>query len=431
MRIGKYFPLKLTLLIWIPALLLLPFGRYGRFEAFVITIFFLTVFIIVCIGTIQEFRGKRFILIRRKLRQMNQYKMQKSIDICAIFSLVGIVLLAIDRIYIKGIDYSAGLRVARYAWLHSEVGSTPIGKIANIIIPFYSVALYFTYINFEKITKRTTKFLGIFSGVGVPFIHAILNGGRSNILILLIYLLVLSSIRKAFGLRMIPAFKHKKILITGAALIMFAYVLSVFMSSASLGGYSLLEQLNAQLYSLGGKAPDTGRLSSLLIIILLFFSYAYHGSWILGSYATIYKAVNDGSYTGSFISSITGVFGFVPNTYSSDLWGGAFLNFPGAFYHDYGIVGVFVSAVLLGFLLGYFSVLLCQVQTISIVELLMLITVFSVSYFSGIVYLFGLQYFIFILYAFIVFDIIQKIRFGSIDYSPIVDDDIIYLEDCR
>ena len=413
----EYIPVIIFILIWIPSFLLSKYAITGVNKVIIFNLFYVLLFFIVTIFSIYTFKDKKIVMLKKRLKKINKETVIKIIKWTALLAIIGIIFLGIDRVFIKRINYAAGLRSARYQWLQSEVSSSLLGKIGNLFIPFSYVSLYFSYLNWELI-KSFIRYFGILIGFLIPLIHAILNGGRSNLLILLIFVLSISLIRKFANKTFFPKVRNKKIIIITFSLIIVIYVLSIFNSSADLGGVSQKAYLYTLFSSLGGKI-DLSNISKLGLSFLSLIVYIYHGTWITGSYLTEFINMRNGYYTSSAITELLNIIGIQNYQYKSKAWEGAFLNVPGAFFHDFGYLGVGIMTVLSGLIFGYFICLLKRKKGISIVELILIIFIFSFVFLSPIVYVFGLVYFKFIIYAFIVTGIILKIKYGSLDYGVI------------
>ncbi len=82
-----------------------------------------------------------FIMPRRSL--VNNAKM------LTILPIVGFIMLFIDRVFIRGINYSQGLRYARYDWLETTGGSF-FGVVGNLLVPLAYVGILILIINFNR-----------------------------------------------------------------------------------------------------------------------------------------------------------------------------------------------------------------------------------------------------------------------------------------
>lgn len=415
-RIPKdYLPILVFILIWIPSFFLAKYAISGTYEVNMLNFFYVLLFILATVFSFYLFKDKRIVVKKKRRKRLNKEIVFKIIKWTALIALIGIISLIIDRIFIKKINYSAGLRNARYQWLYSEVSSSILGKAGNLFIPFSYVSLYFSYINWESIRYKI-KYLGIIAGLIVPLGHAILNGGRSNLLILLIFLLTISFIRFFANKSFFPKVKNKKMIIVTVSLIIILYVLSIFNSSADLGGVSQKVYLYSLFATLGGRI-DLTYINKIGLSLLSLIVYIYHGTWITGSYLTEYINMRNGYYTSSVISDILNFFGIQKYQYNSVAWEGAFLNVPGAFFHDFGYIGVGIMAFFSGLLFGYCISILKRKKGLSIIELILIIFIFTFNFLSPMVYVFGLAYFKFLIYAFVVTGIILKLKFGSLDFG--------------
>jgi len=408
-----FVPIMLFILIWLPSVILIPYSRYNKIDVFIVNIVYVVFFLLTTVFVGLGFRKKRIVLYKRKLRHINEKIIKRIMLTCAFFSVIGLSLLIFDRVVIKGIDYAAGLRVARYQWLNSEVGSTWFGRIGNLLIPFSYVSLFFSYLNWSKFGKKISKWFALFAGVGVPLVHAMLNGGRSNLLIVLIFLVSISLIRLLQGMKPIPFMANKKIITAIIVIVIFSYVWSVFESSADMGGKSVKEYSARLIYALGGDVA-IDESGSIEVMIIMLISYAFHGNWIMGQ---LMQQSSTGFYSLSFLGGLIDKLGLKEWKFNTTDWEGAFLNVPATFFHDFGWVGLIIAAIVAGGLFGYASAIIEHRKGLSIVELTFVIFIYGYVFLSPMVYAFGLTYFMFVLYAFIVVGVISRIRYGILDYG--------------
>ena len=195
---------------------------------------------------VEKFKVRKFdaILTIQQIRNI-----RRNIFLCCFGSIFGLAMVAYDRVYVRGIDYMQGLRAARYEWLASDGGSL-VSMAGNLLIPFSYVGLFLVVINSKLFTSKAFLFY-VFLALLVIFGHAALNGGRSNILLGLLVMVL------AFLLR--PGRINYKAVIKALLMIVllsvpaFFYVAEIIKSSASMGGVDLSTLLSRAINGLQGR----------------------------------------------------------------------------------------------------------------------------------------------------------------------------------
>ena len=333
--------------------------------------------------------------------------------LCSMLSISGFVLISIDRVYIRGIDYSGGLRSARYQWLESGSGSL-FGVLGNLIIPFSYVAL-FILLTQGRLLKPVMKLLLVLGALFGIVGHAALNGGRSNVLIaLFIYLAII--IVRSRGNESTGGFYSKFFTLSFIASFIF-YMTSL---SASMSGISYEELFLLGVDNLHGKVTENYENIGLLFgepgyLFAYIFSYLFHGSWTTES---LYHLFETGSPGGSYLlfsySLILTMLGVLSEPVSAGYFSeyGAFVSLPGAFYYDVGLFGTGILSLLLGMAVGFTMTLVTHgVASPGIIAVYLYFTVIALM--SPILPAYGLMYFNFVVYAFAMFGLINRLCFGK------------------
>ena len=288
------------------------------------------------------------------INKITSGKLAKHVDsvtnMCGLVSLFGLVLLTYDRIVLKGIDYSAGLRLARYQWLGSEVSTSIFGALGNMTIPFSYVCLFFGGYYFEDFKLRR-KLIILLSGLGVPFLHAALNGGRMNLLVCMFYILGIFIMRRIDGKNFFP--KFPKSIIVAVSIFAIYYIIKIFAESRSWSTLSVAEFTALQVDTLDGQC-DRQYTSNIINYLVQILSYMYHGKWLNGYMIHLPAEERYGLYSYLPIDGILSRFGINITflQHNPEAIHGAFINLPGSFYYDAGIIGVIVFPWVLGWILA-------------------------------------------------------------------------------
>lgn len=322
-------------------------------------------------------------------------------------SVLGFLFILYDRAVMRGIDFSSGLRTARYNWLATP-GMNFWGIAGNLIIPlgFFSLFLLITnYPRFELKHKLLLLFSCIVSIAGL----AALNGGRSNVLIALF-------VGVAFFLFSAPKnLQLKKINLIYLFLMLLSILWGYYITSQSAAmtsdsSYRTLTKLGIEeLFGVVG--PDFDKYSNESIYLCYYIlAYLFHGNWTAElSYFFSPKYGNCTLYPISILLTRLGILD-QPLTPSPFEMQGAFISLPGAIYYDYGVVGCILLFALIGIFLGVASYLLTyrSLEPITISFCLFFVVL---VFMAPILPAYALVYFDFVIYIFIAMGVLNKILF--------------------
>lgn len=315
--------------------------------------------------------------------------------------LVGLALICYDRVFLRGIDYSAGLRLARYQWLSSEGGSLA-SVVGNLLIPYSYVCVFFLVVYSSAVSRIGRFLLGLSAFLGI-FGHAALNGGRSNILLALIIVLcaiVIRANKTCDGLKLYSYYKFLPVVV--AAIL---YIGAIIKSSASMGGVDVETLAALGVDSLYGKVSDyfhdLSGIGEYLYLIIYGISYLYHGQWTAQvAYSLPHK---EGSYTLYPFSVVLSRLGLIEEPLATGYFSetGAFISLPGAFYYDFGFLGVILLSGLLGVALGVVLNIVAGEKDMGGLKLAFVLYILFVIFLSPVLPAYGLSYLNFILLSFV------------------------------
>lgn len=343
---------------------------------------------------------------------MTKNQLNKNIKIVSYSSIVGFSLVCYDRVFIRGIDYSLGLRHARYQWLNSEGGSLP-SIIGNLLIPFGYICIFFLIMHYSCISKKS-KYLLLVSSIVSVFGHSALNGGRSNVLLALI-LVVITVLIKSEQSKKMFSFKLKSLKILPILGMVVGYVSLIIISSAAMGNARLktLAQLGVEsLYGqVGGFFNELEQISQYLYLIIYSIAYLYHGQWT--AQVAYSLPDRDGNYTFYSFGIILNRLGLISEPIKSGYFSetGAFISLPGAFYYDFGFLGVIILSSIIGLMFGLVMIILNYSRTIGGTKLAFIIYILFILLLSPILPAYGFSYLHFIIFAFVSLDFINRILF--------------------
>ena len=339
--------------------------------------------------------------------QLNRISIiNKNVKFVSLTVLVGFIFIFVDRVFIRGIDYSQGLRMARYEWLDT-VGGGVFGVLGNVFISLAYIGILLFVLHFQQIKLKKLLLFSILIGV---IGHAALNGGRSNLLLALIMFVIGLLLKKDDGLK-IKIVSRRSLFLLIILIFGGYYVASIIASSASMGGVSLGELVVAGIESLYGMPDYTffnverGYLTNIAIYV---FSYLYHGQWT--TQIAFELANREGLYSiTSMLTIILNSLGVLNLNFENKAFAdtGAFISLPGAFYYDFGWTGVFFISIFLGMLLGLVFVLIKSTGRIGVLKMAFIVFVLYLLLLSPILAAYGLSYFYFIIFSFFLFGLVN------------------------
>jgi hypothetical protein len=318
---------------------------------------------------------------------------------------VGFIFILYDRIYLRGVDYTMGLRLARYAWLDSPSGNF-IGIVGNILNSFGYFSLAISVLEWGKLdsNKKIYTILSVlFSVVGL----SMLNGGRANIMVAGFY--IISIINSSTNINIIYFFKKNVKKTSILLLISIIPIILIINSSASLGSYTPKEQYEADtvmLYGFLSTSAAESDYDDILYTIYYMIIYLFHGQWT--AQVATELPPQDPFYTIYPISAQLNQIGLSPHIpisgYFSD--SGAFISLPGAIFYDYGYSGLLFISFLFGLALGIALSILQYSKEIGplrfiyviLVNMTFLMSPFSLSYGFSVFFIIPIPFFCFFAY---------------------------------
>lgn len=316
--------------------------------------------------------------------------------------ITGGAFLIYDRLIVRGIDYlSLDIRSARYAWLASDGGGF-FGVLGNLLIPFSYVGVYFSL---KFISNNSKKLFLICISISGIVLHSFLNGGRSNIFLLLV-LLVSFYVMSDFKISKF-IFNKYFVFIVGVMVGLILYVFNVISSSAAIGGVDLKEILWLGAIELYGRPnPDffNETYSDFVYLVLYSLMYIFHGQWTHQALFELNQSDIVGFHFLAFAPTIfldkIGVIDLALQQRAfSDT--GAFITLIGAVLYDFGWFGLVVFSIFTGCFFGYclyikkikrgrhgFLSFFVQLNVISLLILSPVLSVYGFAYFSFIIWAF-------------------------------------------
>lgn len=325
-------------------------------------------------------------------------------------SIIGLFLICFDRIYIRGIDYSQGLRSARYQWLASSSGGL-VGVVGNLLVSYAYAGLFLSIAFFARVKYCFISIVVFFFCVAG---HAALNGGRSNLLMAIFVIITAFILRPSGNSR--EKISNIRFYIFVLLLASFLFVSSVVTSSARMGGVDLQELLYLTLQSFS-VIPDENYFSedrpAILNMIYYIFAYLYHGSW--SAQVSMVMDAREGYYTLStmpvlLLNNNVNLGLNLTDKAFDDV--GAFITLHGALYYDYGWFGVVLGAMFFGLLSSIALTYLTYKKRIGLIVICAYVFLSLFMLMAQILPAFGLVFFYYVLFALLSISVITFVFFG-------------------
>lgn len=324
---------------------------------------------------------------------------QNIVFLFAVFALFGLMLIAFDRIVVRGIDYSLGLRLARYQWLNSSGGGV-WGVSGNILVSFSYAGLFILFMFFDRVRFKPLYLAILFLCI---LGHATLNGGRSNLLVAIFIMIIAHGLRGKLSGSLGRSKSSGSKYFFFVASFSFIFVSIIIYSSAKMGGIDLQHLLYLSIKSFGAM-PDESYFSEdhnfFKNLLFYIFSYLYHGSW--SSQVALDLDIREGFYSLATLPFLilNNYFGLGLNLTEKafdDV--GAFITLPGAIYYDFGWPGIMLGSFFLALMSAYaiFNLVTCRVMSFFVLTLYASLAMFM--FMSLILPAYGLVFFYYAIFS--------------------------------
>jgi hypothetical protein len=276
----------------------------------------------------------------------------------AIFlSIVGLLALTFDKIFIQKIDYSAGIAFARQEW--SQLGENREGNVSSVfsVIGYLLGNCYFVAailaVTQGSVLSARTRLIALGASFLLLIANSLLTGGRSNVLLIGVFVAGSFSSRRGITVRGLFASAAQRRFIQGLVLLAIGYTVFIFYQRADASEVAAIVYATNFLPNLGVEADSwykhslgEGTLSSIISMLVLTGSYVTH------SFASVAAIIDTPSEDKLIIfeniSEMLYKLGIVARPDGSWFLEGRFPSVPGALWHQFGPIGFFVGSALLG-----------------------------------------------------------------------------------
>jgi hypothetical protein len=346
------------ILYWIAVAVLPVHSIYpATSEAFLLEICFVAIVSIAAKVVLDLFRIRQM----PAADQRNIPRSSSLIWIAIFLSVIGLVALTYDKIFIQKIDYSAGLAFAREEW--RQLGEEREGQASSIfsVIGYllgssYYVAAILAVTQGAVLSARMrmTSLLVCFL---LLMANSVLTGGRSNVLLLAVFVAAAFSSRRGISFRGLFASRLQRRLLLAPALLAIGYSLLIFFDRAQTNGSGGVEYAIDFLPYLGLEADSWYRQSlgnsawsALSAVAVLAGSYITHS---FASVAAILDSPPEDK-TILFLNVIQMLYklGLVAQPQADWFLAGRSPSVPGALWLQFGPLGFAAGSVMLGCLAG-------------------------------------------------------------------------------
>jgi oligosaccharide repeat unit polymerase len=345
-------------LYWIAVAVLPVHSIYpATSEAFLLEICFVAIVSISAKAVLDLFRVKQMPAADQK----NIPRSKSLIWVAVALSVIGLAALTYDKLYIQKIDYSAGLAFAREEW--RQLGEEREGQASSIFSVMgylfgssYYVAAILAVTQGAVLSSRMRMTTLLVSFL-LLMANSVLTGGRSNVLLLAVFVAAAFSSRRGLTVRGLFASRLQRRVLLALVLLAVGYSLFIFFQRAQTNDVGGVEYAIDFLPYLGVEADSWYRQSlgnsassALSAVAVLAGSYITHS---FASVAAILDAPSEDK-TLLFLNVIQMLYklGLVAQPQADWFLAGRSPSVPGALWHQFGPLGFAAGSLLLGCLAG-------------------------------------------------------------------------------
>jgi hypothetical protein len=306
------------------------------------------------------------------------YKLADFTMFLALLGLISGVMFIIEYLFIRGVDYSQGLSVAR-AQIRDQIaarGGVPAGRIWSLVARFLSglppLAAAIPLLRPQKFNSRILSVILIIFSIFVLSISQILTGTRNGIFMIIVFLSMVFILKIS---REKNYLSHKTIKIYFITFLMgisisFIYFSFIFLDRTALTNMSILEtyksleevflvDINKSI--LEAAIENQGGFISKIQLIFIYFSiYITHGFHELNLLLSQIPEPGPcyGFYNFSLLLYLANRFGLIPFTLINEVENsmvrqGYYTTLLGYIYIDFGYIFSFVIFLGLGIITGF------------------------------------------------------------------------------
>jgi len=311
---------------------------------------------------VDQVYGNNYALSKKKLHFM--------LLSSSLIGISGLLFMVFDLVVFKKINYSLGLRYARYQWMATpppHIFSSILSKLANGFVMFVFTTIFLIILHWENIDKKIRFMTIVFAGIGALGFAAV-HASRSTIIIIGVFIISSLIVRKTQGKSFLPHKKKKtdkKIYILIGAMILLIFYITILSFRMWDGSYKTFFELAYPFFRAAPRTEYYDYLNTALsdnsVLYLVFYVLMYfiHCQWTMEGTLLLSGTGGQGSFV--VIKHYLHQLGIIsePETLTFIQNDGLFVAFPGTVFNDFGVLGVLFFASLFGLLLGRAIIHLC------------------------------------------------------------------------
>lgn len=298
------------------------------------------------------------------LREKQAHDLGKYVAVLAIIGALGALMRACDFLFLRGLDYSAGIGAARLAnmQLVEEVGkgTNYLSALGRALIGFSSVAAMIAFLRFEQLPWKVSR-LALMSFAFVLGASA-LEGGRNTIAVNFLFIAACAITRKSLFKKALPDHSKLRRLIKIGLLLALALMSYIWIDRMSAIGHesqdvtSAIEALFDMQFADWINQMEMDSWGSFIFTLVGIVFYFIHGlnemNWLVSSLQ--FEQLSWGAYNFDLptlaIQAMTGWnIRFDINVLERQ---GIYMTAIGELFIDFGFVGTLIALLVIGYFMG-------------------------------------------------------------------------------
>jgi oligosaccharide repeat unit polymerase len=281
----------------------------------------------------------------------------KLIRLALWMSAIGSLALIYDKVFEQGIDYSSGVAIAREEWRKlGEVRENNASSIFSVLGYFFGSAYYVAIVlavTQVRVVSPKFRIQSLLIAFVLLMINSAITGGRSNILLVAVFIFAAFWSRKGLALRNVFPGASQRLAVKLLLLLGFIYTVYIFYERADAGVSDALSYAIEFLPFLGLEISyeylawlDGSALSALSAMLVLTSSYLTHS---FATVAAIVDAIPENkTIIFMHLARIANKLGLIGLPDGDWFLAGRFPSVPGALLYQFGLLGFIGGSLLLG-----------------------------------------------------------------------------------
>lgn len=360
-----------------------------------------------------------YLLLGKKIRKNHRLRysveeVKVLINFGLILSFLGVSFNIYDKIFIQGIDYSAGITAARHQMrVAGELRGVNASSIFSILGHLFSSGYFLSVsliVLYRERLDRRYKLYVYFLAFSALMLASVLSSGRSSILLISVFMVGAFAIsprghvskRDEWGYKLIGIF---------ALSILSVYILYIFNDRSLAAGVNLRQYsenffryLGLELNSIVTKSFADNSKIYLILLALAYLSHSYSTSNLLLDHIDESKVI-----IFNHLIRLLQKIGLAPEMHFDWLLAGRFPSLPSALVYQFGYFGFFLASAAIGIFCGTVSLMVTNTNA-GVLRLLLFVSAFSVLVMSPLLLSFDFLAFPFAVFSFLLSKLWLKTR---------------------